>query len=403
MNLNMPPNSAPRCISFIDEAGDYFSSFGLKDQLKAKLREVPGIPNATYLAIDGRVFVFDKLVHLVGEYLKREPNVIFDELALSFITEATVSAKEAVELWNIVPEPYEMTQHPPGGSVIRHRPFDAALPGGFESKTDVQEAFAKLLLGEILPGNGSFAYKAQPLRLFQAFDLGQLPLRPSFPNAFTSEHLPHTALSEVAYVRGFDPISEHLFNAVKNKEASWNFDSTKAAQRAQTLIAKVWRRTATLQLETLNTSIEEMPTPDNAAIAELRILYPELNMLDDGPLYAKFDDYQFEYRYIAKWDVSRDDTFLYYLLGTVTDPQYDADTATKAGQWACHALLRGDSVSDAILFGRLAVSYDSVISVLACRIASAMQFLAEDNEKTEQRGPMITTMSDALRIGRKCN
>ncbi|MDV7392365.1 hypothetical protein RZS08_13455, partial [Arthrospira platensis SPKY1] len=148
---------------FLDEFGYYFG--GRNDSLKEDLRKIDGVPNATYLVKDGQVFVFDKLVELVEEHRKRQPDLPLADLARSLIAEATVSAKEAVETWGVVPEPYEMAEHPSSGLMIRHRPFNARLPGAFQSKSDVQGAFASLLLGGIQSGSGDFAYRGQPMTL----------------------------------------------------------------------------------------------------------------------------------------------------------------------------------------------------------------------------------------------
>ncbi len=122
-NDNKPP------MVFLDEFGYYFG--GSNDSLKEDLRKIDGVPNATYLVKDRQVFVFDKLVQLVNEHRKRQSDLPLSDLARSLIEEATVSTKEAVETWGVVPEPYEMAENPESGLMIRHRPFNARLPGTF--------------------------------------------------------------------------------------------------------------------------------------------------------------------------------------------------------------------------------------------------------------------------------
>ncbi len=146
---------------FLDEAGYYFG--GYYDSLKEDLRKIDGVPNATYLVKDGEVFVFDKLVQLVEEHRKLQAELPLADLARSLIAEATVSAKEAVETWGVVPEPYEMAEHPASGLMIRHRPLNARLPGVFQSKDGaLLDTFASLLLGGIQSGNGDFTTGASP-------------------------------------------------------------------------------------------------------------------------------------------------------------------------------------------------------------------------------------------------
>ncbi|MFN6960680.1 MAG: hypothetical protein ACK4N6_00425 [Rhodocyclaceae bacterium] len=166
------------------------------------------MPNATYLVKDGQVFVFDKLVELVEEHRKRQPDLPLADLARSLIAEATVSAKEAVETWGVVPEPYEMAEHPASDLMIRHRPFNTRLPVAFQSKSDVQGAFASLLLGGIQSGSCDFAYRDQPMTLCDPLDTALLPPRPVIQRVDEPESLGYTALRSVAYEPGFEPVSE---------------------------------------------------------------------------------------------------------------------------------------------------------------------------------------------------
>ena len=388
-------------VVILDEFGYYFG--GRNDNLKEDLRKIDGVPNATHLVKDGQVFVFDKLVQLVEEHRKRQPDLPLADLARSLIAEATVSAKEAVETWGVVPEPYELAEHPASGLMIRHRPFNARLPGTFQSKDGAQDAFASLLLGGIQSGNGDFTYRGQPMTLCDPLDTALLPPRPVIQRVEEPESLGYTALGHVAYESGFEPVSEALFDDAKEREAAWKNDSTRASRYAQEHVADIWARVATLQLETLDDQTDEVPEYGQEDFAELRPLYPELSMLSNGSLYAWFDVYQMECCYINGWTANRDDDFLFYLLGKVAGRQHEQDTAKEVGQWVAYALLRGDALGDALTFGRAAALYDSAISRLARRIADAMRFLAEEKKATELHGRAITTMMDMFRLGRKCN
>lgn len=377
---------------------------------------IEGVPNATYLVKGGRVFVFDKLVKLVEE---RQSDLPLDELARSLIAEATVSAKEAVETWGVVPEPYKLVELPDNSWMIYHRPFNARLPGIFRSKDEARDTFIHLLLGGIHAGNGDFAYRGQPMFLCDPLDTTQLPSRPVIQRVEDSElarpplppmflrgdesgQLGYVALRGLSYESGFDPVSEALFDDAKELEATWRNDSTRAARYAQDHAGDIWARAATLRLDALNDPTDEVPEYGQGDSAELRLLYPELAMLADGSLYAWFDVYQAECCFLNGWEANRDDDFLFYLLGQVAGSQYEQDTAKEVGRWAAYALLRGDSLDAALAFGRAAALYDSAISRLARRIADAMQFVAADKSATERRGGSITTMRDVFRMSRSC-
>lgn len=382
----------------LDEIGYYFGS--QHDALKEELRKIEGVPNATYLVKDGIVFVFDKLVQLVQEHRTRQPELPLAELALNLIDKANASAKEAVGIWRIVPEPYALTEDQAGHWTIRHRPLNARLPEIFQSKDSAEDALACLMLGGIQPGKGDFSYRGQPMKLCDPLDTALLPPRPVIQRVEEPESLGYTALGHETYESGFEPISEAMFDDVKEREAAWKNDSTRAAQHAQEHVADIWARAATLQLETLDDPTDEVPEYGQEDFAELRPLYPELTMLSDGSLYAWFSSYQSECCYINGWTASRDDDFLFYLLGKASARQHKHETAKEVGQWVAYALLRGDALDAALAFGRSAALYDAAISCLASRVADVMRFLAKDKKAAEARGPAIRTFMDAFRLAR---
>ncbi|EPP9374421.1 hypothetical protein PZF67_006142 [Pseudomonas aeruginosa] len=413
-------NTARPRVLIVDEYSSFFG--GQSDRLKEELRAIEGVPNAAYLVKDGGVFVFDKLVQLVKERQKEQPHaqlqemarsLTVEELALSLIAEATVSAKEAVEVWGVVPVPYQTEtlaamdtatlEARATGRLILHRPFNARLPGEFQDEGDVQAAFANLLVGGILPGSGDFTYRGQPMTLRDPLDLALLPAWPAIQEATEPAGWVYTALGNVEFEAGFEPVSEVMFNAVKETEAKWRGDIAHAAKHAQERAAEVWAQAAGLRLETLNDPTDEVPEYGEEEFPQLRALYPELTMLSDGTLYSLFDVFQMECRFINGWSANRDDDFLFYLLGKVADSKNDHETAKEVGEWVADALLHGATLDAALEIGRSADRYNQAIGKLAHRIADAMRFLADDKKATDLRGHPITTMGDTMRLGRKFN
>jgi hypothetical protein len=130
------------------------------------------------LVKEGRVFVFDKLLQLINEQRMHQPDLQLLDLADALTLEATVSAIEAIERWGIVPEPYEMAKTSSGDLIIRHCPFNAKLPGSYQSKRDVNDAFASLLMGVIQSGDGEFTYRGHSMTLCDPLDAAALPSRP---------------------------------------------------------------------------------------------------------------------------------------------------------------------------------------------------------------------------------
>lgn len=400
-----PSSRAPEEPSFLvmhDELGHYLANHD--HDLIAKLRAIDGVPNATYLVKDGRVFVFKKLVELVKERLGRGSNVPLEDVALGLVDEAIVSAQEAVGAWGVVPNPYEMVEAPTGMLMIRHGAFNARLPGDFLEKREVQEAFAELLLGFTRSGTGDFVYRGQPMTLCEPLDLAQLPPRPAFQHSDEAPSAGFTSLGGVAYVAGFEPVSEALFDDVKERETTWSSERSRARRYLQTHASEIWARAVTLQLETLDDPSDDVADSDaREALAELRSLYPELAMLSDGSLYAWFDSYQVECCYINGWVPNRDDGFLLYLLGKVAGRDLKREDAAEVGQWAAYALLCGETLAASFAFGRAVFTYNRSLSSLARRIARAVAFVAEDVRAADLHGKPVVTMQDMFNYGRKFN
>ncbi|AVG43912.1 MULTISPECIES: hypothetical protein [Achromobacter] len=385
----------------LDEMGYYMANHD--DGLIAELRVIDGIPNATYLVKDGRVFVFKKLVQLVKEHRARETTVALEDLARGLVNEAIVPAKEAVESWGVVPNPYEMVVSPAGALMIRHAAFNARLPGDFHVEGEVRDAFAGLLLGIVQSGLGEFVYRGQPMSLCEPLDLALLPPRPTFQCMEEPAGWDFTALGGVTYVAGFEPVSEALFNDVKEREATWSDERARARRYVQAHVATIWAQAATLRLAALDEPTNEVPDYGREEFAALRRLYPELTMLSDGTLYAWFDSYQVECCYINGWTPDRDDDFLYYLLGKVAGRNLGPEEAKEVGQWTAYALLHCELLDEAFAFGRAVFMYNRSLSNLANRIARALGFVAEDQEFAGLRGKPLVTMQDMFRLSRKFN
>nr|WP_238841817.1 MULTISPECIES: hypothetical protein [Pseudomonas] len=168
--------------------------------------------------------------------------------------------------------------------MIRHRPFNAQLPGEFRDESDVQTAFANILVGGIHPGSGDFTYRGQALTLLEPLDLTLLPARPAMQKGSAHESWVYTALANVGFEAGFEPVSEVMFNRVKELEAGWRANIAHAAKHAQARSAEVWAQAVNLRLEVLNDPSDEVPGYGQEEFAELRSYYPELYAFGRLPL-----------------------------------------------------------------------------------------------------------------------
>lgn len=391
----------PDLAVYLDEASLYFG--GNDDNLKEDLRKIEGVPDATYLVTDNGVFVFAKLIAKVKEHRERMPDMPLDAMAKGLIPLATVSAEEAVNLWGVVPEPYELIPNNHGeGYVIRHCPFNAVVPGIFSTKEEANKVLALLLIGGIQPGDGDFVYRGQPMVLCKEIGVANLPSKPFIQEGLEPADYFYTHLSSVAFEDGFAPIPQDLFAQAKAIEASWQDNCARAARHARRHASDVWQWVKDLSLTTLNDPHAEVPEYGLEDLKELRSYYPELSMLSDGSFYELFDSYQVDCCYLNGWTAVRDDSFLFYLLGELASSKFEGEHAAETGRMVAFALLRGDSIEKALVFGQDWANYTEVIRDLAFRIGNAMRFLFEDKKTANHlHGRPIVTLLDAFRRGRK--
>lgn len=392
-------------LVILDEASHYYGN--PEDDLKEQLRDLDGVPNATYWVKDGQVFVFAKLVKLVRDRLNDLPDMPLIDLARSLIPLAMVSAKEAVTQWGIVPEPYKIDVRDGCDVKIQHTRLNSFLPGAFKDWRDLENTLESLLLGNIRSGSGEFIFRDQPMSLYEPINIALLPSRPFVRQVADPERVGYSLLHNVTYKTGFAPVSESLFDAIKELEVTWKNDITRVSMYARKHVAEVWAQATSFQLDTLIVEMDNEPEHEQQDVAEVRTLYPELDMLSDGALYELFDEFQREWFCIMGWTASRDDEFLFYLLGKVVKHQKEMDTDTQKyidlGQWFAYAVLNGDPLEAAVNFAHEASLYDIAISRLAARVAEAMKFISESKDQTEQRGKPITTVNDIFRASRMGN
>lgn len=393
-----PREHLPKLV-VMDEASRFF---GIQDdELREKLREIEGIPNASYLVRDGQVFVFDKLLQLVKEQIALQPDQQVNELALSLVDAATVPALEAIEEWGVVPEAFEVKTSSPNSFAIHHRYFEAALPGAFVDKAAVHHALATLIMGGTVPGAGEFSYRGQEMSLSAPLGLELLPVRPDIEAGSEPTFWIYSSLADVEFEEGFSPVTKDLFEEIKSREWRWRESSAQAARQVHARAGEVWAKVSLFPLEELNEPGELVDSDDREAVAQLRECFPELAKLSDATLFSWFDSFQRECCFIGGWSAERDDGFLFYLLGGLVERHDGAGGGQNAGEWVAYEILRGGSPEAAMCFGKACQMYNDALIGQAARMADAMRFLGRDKAAVDLRGAPITTMRDMFRYARK--
>jgi len=382
-----------RTMIFVDELSSAFTP--KHEPLKEQIRAAEGVPNATYLVKDGKVFVFEKLVDLVLKSLEEGSQIQEQELATQLFPEAFVTASEAVNKWNIVPVPYETVEAKPGVYKIIHRAFNSALPGTYHSQSEINSIYANILLGKAVLGTGDFKYHGQEMNLLDNYNTSSLPSKPEVKEVeVNTEGYTFNYLDNIEYENGFTPISKDLFEDIKQLESSWNKTSSGIQQYVSANLGELWKLVGKLDLKKLNDPKYEVLEDEEENSIQLIALYPELSMLTPGTLYELYDSYQLDL-YMRSWEADRNEDFVLFVLGSLSNSNADS------GHWAAYSVLQGESLEGSIEFSDAAIQYTKAISKLASKTAVVMQYLNENKDSNEQRGPEIRTTADMFRISRK--
>lgn len=391
-------------LLFIDEAHELLGNPG--DFLKMALREIDGVPNATYLVNDGKVFVFDKLVRLVRDHMdsfayQQNPSPL-SEFATDFVSKSYVSAIEAIDRWGIVPEPYELVTNEVGETTIFHKAFNARLPIICKEKRDAEKVLADILLDKIIPGDGDFIYNEQAMILTHSLFSTPIPSKPEIQSEDVDDNFyEYIPLNNVQFKPGFSPVTESLYNDVKERFIVWKKDLYNIGKYIYRNGSNIWGQIESFGLEVLNNEKYVVSDYDRDAIADLRKEFPELSMLTDGTLYELYDFYQISICYTNGWEASRGNEFLFYLIGSSFNDSLTSEDKLFIGKCVSYAFLIGQSFSESCTFALASSQYNDTLNKLSHYIESAMTFLAEDKQDKTNQGRKVRTLFDLFSDGRK--
>ncbi len=302
----------------------------------------------------------------------------------------------------MVPSPHEVRSEQ-SGFAIEHRPFNAMIPCHYATRGDLNKALSLQLIGGVIEviGKTDFTYKNQPFKLLESFDLATLPARPELRTDDLSAYGWPYGFGGSGFTAGFTPVSNALYLEIVALKDSWT-ETTGKARKFVAQASNLWGLAAAFSLTNLNT--QDSGTDQIDEIAELRALYPELPMLTDVELHARFDDYQSDCNYINGWTANRDDGFLMYLLGQLAcEGKQDGHTSKEVGQIVAYAALRGATTDEALTLGVQWHDYDRALASLERRASTAMRFLQAEQKATALRGGKVTTFLDGLRMMRSTN
>jgi hypothetical protein len=340
------------------------------------------VPPTTYKVEGGKVFVFSKLVSLVSSFGLAKDESADPEQVARLLPQAWVEPQFAVESLGVVPAPYKLVETD-GLHTVVHAPFNATLPGVFLTKSDAQLALVTLLMGGVVPGQGQFEYKGQPMTLCHTYDVETFP---PLPDLFPLDN---------GELEGVDGAQYAEISALWER---WEGVADKMKETATSRLAELWQRAAEYPFASLNRPGAKVPSYGQENLDELRSAYPNLTTLTDGSLYDRYETFLINHWGRRTDGPSTVDDFLFHLLGEVAvGPTIRGDRTLTAGAMAGYALLQGHSLEGALTFGAQCAQYQGAIRTMFNHAWTTTQFLSKPPASDALTGPAVVTMAD-LRI-----
>lgn len=378
----------------LDEFGYLFHD---DSNLREALREMPGVPGVRYQVDGDRVFVFDRLVGLVSDHglgADRKPD---PAKVAKLLPSAWLSADEAVQA-GVVPEPYEVAQE--GGLYrVRHRHFDAWLPGVHREKQSADRDLAQLLLGRVISGQGDFNYRGQAMSLVEPYDLSKLSFKLQLRVERNGVAQDHWAMPK--FVDGLAPLTATTYATIAETYQGWHADRAALIRLAKARSHALWGRAAELQFDQLNDADSSVPEYRSEDAAALRGCYPELAMLNDGSLCDLFGEFAEDCLMARRWMPYRHEDFLFYLLGIhAVGADVEGEEIREAGYSVAAGLSEGLPLDEAVRIAAAASSHARTVCSMALRARKAVQFLESEVTRDWRVGPRVSTMNDLYRMGR---
>lgn len=407
--------------------------------LKARLRELPGVRNATYLvdaqaAVDRQVFVFDKLVRDVASRLTNGLDGVTDAdlqgVAIDLMEEARMSAIDAVTHWYVAPRGLKIVPikdrvdlpSEPGsdlslsvclsnGFLVVHEPFDAIV-AQVQTLEEGRAVVADLLVRGV-PLNAPMRFRCDlnPAKLADVPEVVAL-ITPGHERGKEALLGYGPILASLSYLEGCQALTPGIFNGLNLAEKRWSEVRQEVERFARVSEHTVWSVLGQMALfiggladGAQGKGLVDEEMVENAS--RLQQLYPELSVVSPSLLYSLYDEYQDECLYISSWEEpSRDRDFALYVIGqaVMSDAKVRGGKLREMGAFFLYAHHQAKlPLAEAMAQTKLCSQYDACLTEMVGRAREILVYLMDRRQRDDLVGPPVVTWHDALNLARKRN
>lgn len=384
-----------------DEAHTITISLSERSALIEKLRAATDIPTKLYEVSGAKVFVGEALIEMLVDGRRSNPERDLLDLARELLPDAWVTPEEAVRRYRIAPVPY--TRSNADGLAIVHRAFNAVLPGRYPGEMERDAAMARLLVGDVLPGDATFTVGQQPMTPIDPTDIGSIPDCPGMP-APAFRTLNSHPIDTLSWSAGLPWLSEEAFAAIQTLRSTW-------ARQNQAIANMLTDSTSSIAA--LCAGIDPVKLVQTTDAAGLNGEFPprSIEMLRQGLDEANAIPDRTIGRLLRHWlDLngwkSDDDTIVYHAADFIRfliaiSVGCPLDITPPAANFVLYRMQTVSGVVSARGDAETWNARDKAISGLAWTMAQAVHHLARYGVGPVLIGPTLSTIQDHFRFHRR--
>lgn len=373
-----------------DEFGDYF-----EEASKRELREIPGVPRYNYVVKEGRVFVFKALLNLYEKALKGPGPKNKTDIALDLLAHAYFSPLNAVKDCGVMPINTEVVKTPEGIKIF-HSGLKAYYPKTYGTQEETLDDLAKILIGQVVDGEGDFVYECQK---FHGAEIDRTCLLSAMPKIATQRDenlIGYLHLDESSYEEGAAFIDKETYDLICSCERKWAIEKANAIAPFKKITPQFSDQIKRLPASFFTFEELDVDAETLIDVQKLRGEYPELGVLSDKAFARAYERYLIYCNRNDDWQSPRNIDFLKYAVGA----NFVAEETDYESKIIAHMFLaiwsQHDCIEKAIEQYKLINRYETDLLQTVLKTLSVMQFLKIKKIHPALHGIKITTLNDIL-------